>query len=102
MRPNPRSGSQIEIGGWESGNKVLPAPDNLSAGAPGDSIVRVHAVRTGSVERSHLVDDEEFYQLLDRDGIMDDIHLFNGEAAGSGRTCERLVAKMRAGASPAS
>jgi hypothetical protein len=23
------------------------------------------------------VDDQEFYQLLDRDGITDDIHLFN-------------------------
>ncbi len=28
-------------------------------------------------ERSHRVDDEEFYQLLDKDGITDDIHLFN-------------------------
>jgi transposase InsO family protein len=31
----------------------------------------------GKVERSHRVDDEEFYQLLDRDGVTDDIHLFN-------------------------
>jgi transposase InsO family protein len=31
----------------------------------------------GKVERSHRVDDEEFYQLLDKDGISDDIHLFN-------------------------
>jgi transposase InsO family protein len=31
----------------------------------------------GKVERSHRVDDQEFYQLLDRDGISDDIHLFN-------------------------
>jgi hypothetical protein len=31
----------------------------------------------GKVERSHRVDDQEFYQLLDRDGIFDDIHLFN-------------------------
>ena len=31
----------------------------------------------GKVERSHRVDDQEFYQLLDRDGITDDIHLFN-------------------------
>jgi hypothetical protein len=29
------------------------------------------------VERSHRVDDEEFYQLLDKNGIGDDIHLFN-------------------------
>ena len=28
-------------------------------------------------ERSHGVDEQEFYQLLDRDGISDDIHLFN-------------------------
>ena len=25
----------------------------------------------------HRVDDQEFYQLLDKDGIADDIHLFN-------------------------
>jgi transposase InsO family protein len=31
----------------------------------------------GKVERSHRVDDEECYQLLDRDGVTDDIHLFN-------------------------
>jgi hypothetical protein len=28
----------------------------------------------GKVERSHRVDDQEFYQLLDKDGITDDIH----------------------------
>ncbi len=32
---------------------------------------------TGKVERSHRVDDEEFYQLLDWDGVSDNIHLFN-------------------------
>lgn len=26
-----------------------------------------------------FVDDQEFYQLLDKDGIADDIHLFNDE-----------------------
>src|SRR5690606_22861279 len=31
----------------------------------------------GKVERSHRIDDEEFYQVLDRDGISDDIRLFN-------------------------
>ena len=31
----------------------------------------------GKVERSHHIDDQEFYQLLDRNGISDDIHLFN-------------------------
>ena len=31
----------------------------------------------GKAERSHRVDDQEFYQLLDKDGITDDIHLFN-------------------------
>jgi transposase InsO family protein len=31
----------------------------------------------GRVERSHRVDDQEFYQLLDKDGISDDIRLFN-------------------------
>ena len=31
----------------------------------------------GKVERSHRVDNEEFYQLLDKDGVSDDIHIFN-------------------------
>src|SRR3984893_1675574 len=31
----------------------------------------------GKVERSHRVDEQEFYQLLDKDGIGDDVHLFN-------------------------
>ena len=71
----------------------------------------------GKVERSHRVDDQEFYQLLDRDGITDDIHLFNEKlrewedyynyhrphGALDGQTpYERLVAKTRAGVAPAS
>jgi transposase InsO family protein len=71
----------------------------------------------GKVERSHRVDDQEFYQLLDKDGVSDDIHLFNDKlrewedyynyhrphGALDGQTpYERLVAKMRAGVSPAS
>jgi transposase InsO family protein len=70
----------------------------------------------GKVERSHRVDDQEFYQLLDRDGITDDIRLFNAKlrewedyynyhrphGALDGQTpYERLVAKTRAGVSPA-
>lgn len=31
----------------------------------------------GKVARFHRVDDQEFYQLLDKNGISDDIHLFN-------------------------
>ena len=71
----------------------------------------------GKVERSHRIDDQEFYQLLDENGITDDIHLFNDKlrewedyynyhrphGALDGQTpYERLVAKMRAGTSPAS
>jgi transposase InsO family protein len=71
----------------------------------------------GKVERSHRVDDQEFYQLLDRDGITDDIHLFNDKlrewedyynyhrphGALAGQTpYERLVAKTKAGVSPRS
>jgi transposase InsO family protein len=71
----------------------------------------------GKVERSHRVDDEEFYQLLDKDGITDDIHLFNDKlrewedyynyhrphGALDGQTpYERLVAKSRAGVLPTS
>jgi transposase InsO family protein len=71
----------------------------------------------GKVERSHRIDDQEFYQLLDKDGISDDIHLFNEKlrewedyynyhrphGALDGQTpYERLMAKMRPGTSPAS
>lgn len=31
----------------------------------------------GKVERSHRIDEQEFYQLLDKKGIRDDIHLYN-------------------------
>jgi len=71
----------------------------------------------GKVERSHRVDDQEFYQLLDRDGIADDIHLFNDKlkewedyynyqrphGALDGQTpYERLLAKTRAAVLPKS
>ena len=71
----------------------------------------------GKVERSHRVDDQEFYQLLDRDGISDDIHLFNQKlrewedyynyhrphGALDGQTpYERLLAKTRADVSQGS
>jgi transposase InsO family protein len=71
----------------------------------------------GKVERSHRVDDEEFYQLLDRGGISDDIHLFNEKlrdwedyynyhrphGALDGQTpYERLLAKTRVEVSPGS
>lgn len=71
----------------------------------------------GKVERSHRVDDQEFYQLLDRDGISDDIHLFNDKlrewedyynyhrphgALGGQTPYERLLAKTRAEVLPGS
>ena len=71
----------------------------------------------GKVERSHRVDDEEFYQLLDGKGVTDDIHLFNEKlrewedyynyhrphGALDGQTpYERLVEKTRAGVLPKS
>jgi transposase InsO family protein len=71
----------------------------------------------GKVERSHRVDDQEFYQLLDADGIGTDIHLFNDKlrewedyynyhrphGALAGQTpYERLLAKTRAGVLPSS
>jgi transposase InsO family protein len=71
----------------------------------------------GKVERSHRVDDQEFYQLLDRHGFTDDIHLFNQKlrewedyynyhrphGALDGQTpYERLMAKTTAGLSPQS
>jgi transposase InsO family protein len=69
----------------------------------------------GKVERSHRVDDQEFYQLLDADGVSDDIHLFNEKlrewedyynydrphgALGGQTPYERLLAKTRAPALP--
>lgn len=40
--------------------------------------IRPRAPRlNGKVERSHRVDDQEVYQRLDKDGISDEIHLFN-------------------------
>jgi transposase InsO family protein len=78
--------------------------------------IRPHTPRlNGKVERSHRVDDQEFYQLLDKDGITDDIHLFNDKlrewedyynyhrphGALAGQTpYERLLAKTRADVSP--
>jgi transposase InsO family protein len=71
----------------------------------------------GKVERSHRVDDQEFYQLLDKDGVSDDIHLFNKKlrewedyynyhrphgALGGQTPYERLLEKTRAAASPTS
>jgi len=71
----------------------------------------------GKVERSHRVDDEEFYQLLDADGITDNIHLFNEKVRewedyynyhrphgglGGQTPYERLLAKTRAVVLPGS
>jgi transposase InsO family protein len=71
----------------------------------------------GKVERSHRVDNQEFYQLLDKDGVSDDIRLFNEKlrewedyynyhrphgALGGQTPYERLLAKTRAGLSPTS
>lgn len=71
----------------------------------------------GKVERSHRIDDQEFYQLLDRDGITDDIHLFNEKlrewedyynyhrphgALGGQTPYERLLEKTRAEVLPRS
>ena len=71
----------------------------------------------GKVERSHRVDDQEFYQLLDKNGVADDIHLFNERlrewedyynyhrphgALGGQTPYERLMAKARPEVSPTS
>lgn len=71
----------------------------------------------GKVERSHRVDEQEFYQLLDKDHISDDVHLFNTKlrewedyynyhrphGALDGQTpYERLIARTRAEVSPGS
>jgi len=65
----------------------------------------------GKVERSHRIDEQEFYQMTDQNGISDDIHLFNEKlrewedyynyhrphGALQGRTpYERLIEKSRA------
>jgi transposase InsO family protein len=71
----------------------------------------------GKVERSHRVDDQEFYQLLDKNGVADDIHLFNKKlrqwedyynyhrphgALGGQTPYERLMAKANRRVSPKS
>lgn len=71
----------------------------------------------GKVKRSHRADEQEFYQLLDKDGMADDIHLFNDKlpewedyynyhrphgAIDRQTPCEKLLAKTTAGVSPAS
>jgi transposase InsO family protein len=69
----------------------------------------------GKVERSHRVDNQEFYHLLDQNGVSDDIHLFNEKlrewenyynyhrphtALGGQTPYERLLAKTSAKTSP--
>lgn len=69
----------------------------------------------GKVERSHRADDQEFYQLLDKGGVSDDIRLFNDKLREwedyynyhrphgglNGQTpYERLLERTRAAASP--
>lgn len=71
----------------------------------------------GKVERSHRINDQEFYQLIDQNGISDDIHLFNEKVrewedyynyhrphgALQGQTpFERLIEKTRADVSQGS
>jgi transposase InsO family protein len=102
----------------------LPTSTERShASATGRSSIRHVYIRprtprlNGKVERSHRIDDQEFYQLLDKDGISDDIHLFNEKLrewedyynyhrphrALDGQTpYDRLVAKLRPGSLPAS
>jgi len=41
--------------------------------------LREVAKLSGKVERSRRVDDQEFYQLLDKDVTADEIHLFDEE-----------------------
>jgi transposase InsO family protein len=71
----------------------------------------------GKVERSHRIDAREFYQLLDKDGVSDDIYLFNDKlrewedyynlhrphgALGGQTPYERLMERTRAAVSPKS
>jgi len=46
----------------------------------------------GKVERSHRIDNDELYRLLDKGGISDDIHLANKKCA-SGRTTTTTTAR---------
>jgi transposase InsO family protein len=55
----------------------------------------------GKIERSHRVDEQEFYQLLDKDGIADDIHLFKyklREWEDYYKAAQWIVARTRHGA----
>jgi len=71
----------------------------------------------GKVERSLRIDEQDFYQLIDQNGVSDNIHLFNEklcewedyynyhrphEALQGRAAYERLIEKSRADVSPGS
>ncbi len=64
----------VQTGG--GGSVPVPLAPGCSGHPPGPHPA-ADAALNGKIERSHRVDDEEFYPLLDRDDITDDIHLFN-------------------------
>ena len=85
------------------------------AGHPACLHPTTHPALEREGERSHRVDAQEFCQLLDKDGISADIHVFNEKlrewedyynyhrphGALNGQTpYERLLAKTRAGVLP--
>ena len=98
---------------------VSPSSTGISKVSTSDTFyIRPRTPRlNGTVERSHRIDDQEFYQLLDKDGISDDILLFNEKlreweayynyrrqhgAPSSQTPYERLLEKTRAEVSPGS
>lgn len=94
----------------------VDSKDTLLQGCPGNRGSFTPRLN-GKVERSHRIDAQEFYQLLDRDGVSDDIHLYNDKlrewenyynydrphGALDGQTpYERLLQKTRATVLPTS
>ena len=82
--PPPATSAPTGVRSQHQGWGIFTRPQVEEVGwPPGEHDIRHVYIRpktprlNGKVERSHRVDEQEFYQLLDKDGIADDIHLFN-------------------------
>lgn len=112
-RSSPRATSEPPFSSWTTSFAVCPsgssscrpttAPSSSHATGTSRAWNRHVYIRArtphlnGKVERSHRVDDEEFYQLLDANGISGDIHLFNAKLREWGGLLQLPSASWRSG-----
>ena len=59
-----------------SSSRAFTGISNLATSAT-STFAHGRRALNGKVERSHRIDDQEFYQLLDKNGVTDDIYVFN-------------------------